>query len=380
MENRPAQRSIVQALAVLCGTLCVLSVAHAGQTTFHRDLNELTKQLDLARGPEVYATLRKIWGTWDRADPIHVEEALRAATRDTHLSAPARAYASTLSALGRARRGDLKAARDSIRALGYIDQWQIVGPFDNEGKAGLDTPSGPEPELLQPIVPGKAYTGKERPVRYRPVPAVFPYGYLDAGSLVRPEAKVCVFATTFVSAPKAKRKLSVWAGAGGSFKLFWNGDLVLQDSAYRGHDYDRSATWVDLEPGPNELTVKLCGDDASPVGSVRVAGPDGAPDPSLIFSNDLLQSQAFAKTFAKKKPSNTLRAQAGPEGPIQLFQKLTAGKKAAPAAALEAYARYLADTGGDDPTRHEARDFAKQAADNEPTVRRALLAGRLAED
>jgi len=220
VENRPAQRSIVQAFAVLVGSLCVAALAHAGQTTFHRDLNDLGKQLDLARGPEVYATLRKIWGTWDRADPSQVEEALLAATRNPRLSAPARAYAGTLSALGRARRGDLKASRDAIRALGYVDQWQIVGPFDNEGKAGLDTASGPEPELLQAIVPGKAYTGKERPVRYRPVPAVFPYGYLDAGSLVRPESKVCVFATTFVSAPKAKRKVSVWAGAGGSFKLF----------------------------------------------------------------------------------------------------------------------------------------------------------------
>ncbi len=301
---------------------------------------------------------------------------------DTQLSAPARAYAGTLSALGRARRGDLKAARDSIRALGYVDQWLVVGPFDNEGKAGLDTPSGPEPELLQAIVPGKAYTGKERPVRYRPVPAVFPYGYLDAGSLVRPESKVCVFATSFVSAPKDKRKLSVWAGAGGAFKLFWNGDLVLQDSAYRGHDYDRSATQVELEPGPNELTIKLCGDDTSPVGSVRVAAADGAPDPTLVFSNDFLQSQAFAKAFAKKKPSDKLRAHAGPEGPVQLFQKLTlsgGGRQAKPAA-LEAFARYLADTGGDDPARHEARDFAKQAADAEPTVRRLLLAGRLAED
>ena len=122
----------------------------------------------------------------------------------------------------------------------------------------------------------------------------------------------------------------MWAGAGGSFKLFWNGDLVLQDSAYRGHDYDRSATLVDLEAGPNELTIKLCGDDASPVGSVRVAAPDGAPDPSLIFSNDLVQSQAFAKAFAKKKPSDKLRAHAGPEGPIQLFQKLTRRQKSRP--------------------------------------------------
>jgi tetratricopeptide (TPR) repeat protein len=379
VENRPAKRSFFLGLLFLAGTFGLSAYAHAGQAAFHRDLRELSKELDATRGPEVYATLRRIWNTWDRADPTHVEEVLLAAEHDAHLGAPARAYASTLSALGRARRGDLKAARDSIRALGYVDQWLIVGPFDNEGKAGLDTPSGPEPELMQAIVPGKAYTGKERPVRYRAVPAVFPFGYLDAGSLVRPEAKVCVFATSFVSAPKAKRKVSVWAGAGGAFKLFWNGDLVLQDGAYRGHDYDRSATEVDLEPGPNELTIKLCGEDQSPVGSVRVAAPDGAPDPSLVFSSDIAQSQAFAKAFAKKKPNDKLRAHTGAEGPVQLFGKLTDGKHPAPAA-LEAYARYLAETGGDDPARHEARDFAKQAADAEPTVRRLLLAGRLAED
>jgi tetratricopeptide (TPR) repeat protein/transglutaminase-like putative cysteine protease len=364
---------------LLVALLGLAAFAQAGQSPFHRDLSDLSRQLDATQGPEVYATLRKIWGTWDRADPSHVEEALRAAAHDDHLSAPARAYAATLSALGRARRGDLKAARDSIRALGYVDQWLIVGPFDNEGKAGLDTPSGPEPEQTQAIVPGKAYTGKERPVRYRPVPAVFPYGFLDAGSLVRPESKVCVFATSFVSAPSAGRKLSVWAGAGGAFKLFWNGELVLQDSAYRGHDYDRSATAVDLEPGPNQLTLKLCGDDQSPVGSVRVAGPDGAPDASLTFSNGWAESLAYAKAFAQKKPPSKLRAHAGPDGPIQLFQKLTRGKQTKPAA-LEAFARYLAETGGDDPARHEARDFAKQAADSEPTVRRLLLAGRLAED
>ncbi|HEY4105409.1 MAG TPA: DUF3857 domain-containing protein, partial [Polyangiaceae bacterium] len=379
MENRPAKRSFFLGALLLAGSIGVCADANAGEGALHHDLRELSAELAQERGPEVYATLRRIWNTWDRADPTHVEEVLRAAQHDSHLSPPARAYASTLAALGRARRGDLKASRDAIRALGYVDQWFVVGPFDNEGKSGLDTASGPEPELTSAIVPGKAYTGKERPVRYRPIPAVFPYGYLDAGSLVRPEAKVCVFATTFVSAQKAKRKLSVWAGAGGSFKLFWNGDLVLGDSAYRSHDYDRSGTQVELEPGPNELTIKLCGDDQSPVGSVRVAGPDGTPDSSLVFSNDVAQSQAFAKAFSAKKPSEKLKPQAGPEGPIQLFQKLTEGAHPTPAA-LEAYARYLAETGGDDPARHEARDFAKQAADTEPTIRRLLLAGRLAED
>jgi len=380
VENRPAQRSIFLTFTLIVGSLGLTAFAHAGPSAFHRDLQQLSGELGAARGPEVYATLRRIWNTWDRADPTHVEEVLLAAEHDAHLSPPARVYASTLAALGRVRRGDLKAAHDSIRALGYVDQWQVVGPFDNEGKSGLDTPTGPELELTAPIVPGKAFTGKERPVRYRPVPPAFPFGYLDTGALVRPEAKICVFATSFVtSSAKGSRKVSLWAGAGGAFKLFWNGDLVLQDATYRGHDYDRSATLVTLEPGANELTLKLCGDDQSPVGSVRVATADGSPDPTLTFSNELTQSQAFAKTFAKKKSSDKLSPHAGPSGPVQLFQLVVDGKHGKPAD-LEAYARYLAETGGDDPAKHEARDFAKQAADAEPTVKRLLLAGRLAED
>ena len=124
MENRPAKSSTLPTFATCAflaafacsgATLGLTTFAHAGQTPFHRDLHELSRELDEARGPEVYATLRRIWGTWDRADPSHVEEALRDAAHGAHLGAPERAYAATLSALGRARRGDLKAARDGIR-------------------------------------------------------------------------------------------------------------------------------------------------------------------------------------------------------------------------------------------------------------------------
>ncbi|HVY46631.1 MAG TPA: DUF3857 domain-containing protein, partial [Minicystis sp.] len=54
-------------------------------------------------------------------------------------------------------------------------------------------------------------------------------------------------------------------------------------------------------------------------------------------------------------------------------------KGAAPAA-LEAFARYLATTGGDAKPEHKARDLAGRAADAQPTVPRLLFAGRLAED
>ena len=93
VENWPAKRSFFLGLsslvgfASLAGWFCLSSDAHAGQTTFHRDLRELSKELDATRGPEVYATLRRIWNTWDRADPSHVQEVLLGAEHDAHLGA-----------------------------------------------------------------------------------------------------------------------------------------------------------------------------------------------------------------------------------------------------------------------------------------------------
>ncbi len=48
--------------------------------------------------------------------------------------------------------------------------------------------------------------------------------------------------------------------------------------------------------------------------------------------------------------------------------------------ALEAFARYLGTTGGDARPDHKARDLASRAAEAQPTIKRLLFAGRLAED
>src|SRR5882757_4786785 len=68
VENRPAKRSLFLSLLVLASSFGLSAYAHAGQAPFHRDLRELGAELERARGPEVYATLRRIWNTWDRAD------------------------------------------------------------------------------------------------------------------------------------------------------------------------------------------------------------------------------------------------------------------------------------------------------------------------
>ena len=121
-------------------------------------------------------------------------------------------------------------------------------------------------------------------MRWRRVPEVFPFGWVDAGSLLRPRAPICAFFATHVSQANLARRrpISLWVGARGSFRLFWNGSERAADAAYRGHDFDRRATSVWLEPGENRVVVKVCGDDAAPMLSLRLADPSGAPDTALV--------------------------------------------------------------------------------------------------
>lgn len=355
--------------------------ATAEEAAVHPDLLAAVTQLREARGPSAYTALRSIWDTWDRADPAQVEEQLRSATRDQKLSPPVRAYAGMLAAYARMRRGDLAAARAQIHALGFVDRWLVVGPFDNEGKAGLDTDFGPELDFDKAIVPGRAYTGKERPVRWRAAPDSFHLGWLDTGALLRPTEKSCAYATTFVSAAqgtRAPRPITVWAGTSGAFKLYFNGRQVLQDEAYRGHDADRFAAAVEILPGINNLTVKACGDADAPVISVRLGDQAGAPDRDLVVSNELASSTQAAENVVAAKPYQP--GARGPKGPLQLFQAATEDARAPNAATLFDYAEYLVETDSDDSTEHLARDLARRAAEAGPTIARLLLAGKLAED
>lgn len=368
---------------LLFALTCFAPHARAAGGTFHPELVRAVAELDAAQGPHTYAALRRIWSSWDRADATHVEEALRAAAANPKLSPPARAYAATLAAYARTRRGDLEGAKREIAALGFVDRWLIVGPFDNEGKAGLDRDLGPEVELDQPVVFGRAYGGKPRAVRWREVPSAFPFGFVDTGSLLRPDQKVCAVLKTLVAAKgngRAPRPITLWVGSGGAFRAYWNGEEVLADKAYRGHDADRFATRVTLEPGPNDLTLKVCGEQSAPLISVRLGDAKGAPDPDLQTSTALQLTEKTAERIRGKKLAKNAKAKPGQAlGPIPEFDKLTSGKRSRPADDF-AFARYLTSTGGDDPAEHVARDLARRAAEREPTVERLLLAGELAED
>ena len=212
-------------------------------------------------------------------------------------------------------------------------------------------------------------------MRWRRPPLAAAYGWIDVGEIMRPHENVCGYATTWVRAKagtRAPRKISLWMGAAGAFRVYWNGEPVLEDNGYRELDVDRFAAVVTLAPGDNRITVKVCGADEAPKFALRAGDEKGEPDLGIDVKADPAQGAPI-----KGKPSDKLSTTLA--GPMQAFERLVSGAKPPPAA-LEAFARYLASTGGDSKPEHRARDLSQRASEAEPTVKRLLLASQLAED
>jgi transglutaminase-like putative cysteine protease/lipopolysaccharide biosynthesis regulator YciM len=372
--------------ALLVGAFACSFAAPSGADVADR-LPRIAKLRDAAihaEGPYAYVALRRIWGEWDRGDPADVEEALAEVEADSSVSAPARTYASLLSAYARRRRGDLDGARQRIARLGYVSRWSLAGPFDNEGKGGLDTPYEPERDQSLPIDTTRSMDGKEHhPVKWRAAPDVSPYGWLDFGSFLRPVENVCAYAVTFVRDDRIKdkqpaRTVSVWAASAGAMRVWWNGSPILKDDKYRDLDYDRFAAEVTLRPGWNRVLVKVCGDSDAPMVSLRIGGANGGPDAHLEVDGDPSRStrsggavEQLGKGVAPGPAARTLF------GALEGFERRVQGGDPA---ALEAFARYLTLTSSDDPADHRARELATKAAEKAPTIERLLLAGEVAED
>ncbi|MFS8068850.1 MAG: hypothetical protein ACMG6S_21025, partial [Byssovorax sp.] len=332
-----------------------LGPGHAGAEVgaIHPGLVKATTAARNAKGAEVYASLREIWRTWDRADPTQVEEALRSMADSPTATAPVKAYARLLTAYARRRRGDLDGSVKTIESLGFIGRWMTLGPFDNENKAGFAREFPPEAELLGPIELGRSYDGKERQVRWRTSPEVSAHGWFDFGELMRPRENVCAYATTFLRAKagtKTPRKVSVWIGTSGAFRLYWNGEPALEDAGYRDLDADRFATLVTLGPGTNRVTMKVCGDEESPKFALRLGDEKGAPDlgvdvvadPSASTTADG-DASANPRPAAKAKPAAKAVAvaatakKAAIEGPMQELERRTSDPRATPSE-IEAFA------------------------------------------
>lgn len=324
----------------------------------------------LGRSPRAVLSLLELSRKTEWASPGVTGRAMAALAADRRLAPSLRAYATMFAAAEQRRRGDMAEGARLLTDQGYVRAWRVIGPFDNEGKQGLDRDTPVETSRAEATDMTATYPGRERPVTWRMYPEISPMAYVNLDAVLRPYENVCALAETYVQVDRA-RPMSVWVGAGGAVKVYWNGEQVLRDASYRAPDPERSVAVVQARAGWNRVLVKSCVADATWGFYFRVAELDGSAPRNVHFDAtraDLVQ--------ALPAPAH---APAAPAAPLATFEAAAAGPTP-PAQALEDLARFLAWTGADDPAERRAKELAARAADAEPTLDRLRLAAALADE
>ena len=376
--NRSGLLPRVAVAAVVLGHLAGWSVPALAQNPYDARQRELGARVSRAgRSAQAIVPLLELWRNWDQATPTVTMDELERLSVDRRLSVATRMYAGGLLARARLRTGDVRGSNEATSALGYVTDFRVIGPFDNEGKEGFARELPPESVRNEAFDGDVTYPGKERPVRWRSYPDIARFGYVDLDATLRPNVNVCAVAETVVTTARAE-PLSLWIGAGGAVKAYWNGTEVLSDDVYRQPDPDRAVAVVAAAAGPNRLLIKSCVADATWGLFVRIGDAAGNPRPDLHFAADLRSPAAATEAAPATAPAN-LRLPSPPLAPLAALEAAGA-REGASAAATEDLARFLAYTGADDPDQRRARQLAARAADGSPTVARLVLAASLADE
>ncbi len=322
----------------------------------------------LAKGKDPSSTveLLELLRQGDHVDPKLARSTYEKLAKSSSLGIEQRMLMARAAANALRRAGELPASVKAYRELGYLHDFRVIGPFDNEGKRGFDFELGPERDRKGAVQKDVEFDGRERKVRWRKLPDVVHSGQIDFDALLRPNENVCALAETTLSFAKAT-PITLWLGGGGATKLYFNGDEVIRDAAYRGNGYDRTVARVEAHAGDNRVLIKACTMNG-PLGfSVRVGNANGEP---------LLVTHSADKLDAITQGAKVLTTPASVLGALE-----RAGAAPRPqAAALETLARYLAYSNADDPAEKRARQLALRAAELQPSAPRYLLASQLAEE
>ncbi len=362
----------ILSLAASIGLLLAASTAAADNPFEAEQAAHEREARQAGRSPRAILGVLELWRGAADVRPEVTLGHLDRIIADRRVSAPVRMYARGLRARMRLQMGDPDASRREIDELGFVRRWRVVGPFDNEGKTGFDREYPPEAQRMGPLDPEAEFEGRERPVRWREYPDVSWHGYVSFDAVMRPRANVCGYAETFVTSERAQA-LSLWVGGGGATRVWWNGEVVHEDPAYRTPHPDRSVAVVGARQGLNRLLVKACAAEGVWGFYLRVGDAAGEPARGLGF-----EATADAEAIGQLTPgSGVSRLPRPPVAPFAGLEAAAEGERA-PAGALEDLARFLSMTGADDPAEERARQLAARAADASPNVARLALAAGLA--
>lgn len=183
------------------------------------------------------------------------------------------------SALRAGATGD--AQREWAR-MGFIRQWQVIGPFDNVSDCGLKKAYPPELEIDL----AKTYPGlNDMQLAWHSLGVVSPQGNCEIGSCLGDDEPSVFYAVTAVFSAQ-EQPVRMCCEPTGASRIALNGVLLFTDDLYREPDAtldaDSFAIPATLHAGWNTLLVKIASNERMTAAfRVRFTTPEGEDLPGL---------------------------------------------------------------------------------------------------
>ncbi len=168
--------------------------------------------------------------------------------------------------------GQLKKAHKASERLGAIRTWRFIGPFDNTSNFGFYNPYPPEKEFQF----DKTYKGKSGiDVRWMPLYNNTPDPWIFLENHSTHSNAIYYFYTAIKADNNQPGILSF--GSSGSFKVFFNGKALMQDSIFRNTGIDMFMAPVRIQKGDNVILLKLGHESKLSNFSMRLLNNDYTP-------------------------------------------------------------------------------------------------------
>jgi cellulose synthase operon protein C len=222
-----------------------------------------SKALELANSPRGTAYLIRLHGLVEDLEDVTPLVATYAQIASKRSADPGTRATATMLLMDLERsRSRMVRAAEVQRSLGFINDYYVVGGFENEGKSGCDTDFGPEAAALD--LNAKFAGAKGREVSWRKLAVSPTDGYVDLAAAVRPNKEAVAYALTWLEAP-AEQQVALGIGTSGAFRLWVNGQPATREDRYNLPRPDQSRVAVKLRKGLNRVLLKVC-QESGPLG------------------------------------------------------------------------------------------------------------------
>jgi hypothetical protein len=152
------------------------------------------------------------------------------------------------------RLAELGVTVDLPRHFGFIQDWSLIGPFDNTGKLGFPVVFPPENNDNLTA----EFQGKDQKVRWTKTFTTDSYGVVDLNKVQAHHKGAITYARAEFTSDKAQ-DVDFRLGTPNSWKLWINGELAFAREEYhRGASLDQYRVRGKMKAGKNVFLLKIC--------------------------------------------------------------------------------------------------------------------------